>query len=216
MNAVLGNQVHLRPNTNDGAIWEAVYKTNEYRLPERLDGWRVIDIGAHIGSFARLCLDRGAMAVESWEPDAENMGQYSKNLSGYMGWGLNWGAVWSESGWQTLVQCPIVSEKSGHTLVLHHGGGAAVPAFTLAEVLGGKPAQWCKIDAEGAEYGIIGAADEATVRLVQNYVIESHMPLQHGELIEAMRRCGFFLVWRETHLGTQDMALLAFHRKDAA
>jgi FkbM family methyltransferase len=64
--------LHLRHNTTDELIWREVFVENEYRLPDRMDRWVVVDLGAHIGSFALACVVRGAHAVHCYEPDFEN------------------------------------------------------------------------------------------------------------------------------------------------
>jgi len=50
----------FRDGTLDQAIFNAVVRFNEYRLPERFVPTDiVIDVGAHIGSFAQAVLSRG-------------------------------------------------------------------------------------------------------------------------------------------------------------
>lgn len=62
-------------------VWANVYNRNEYELPDSLAGQTVVDLGGHIGSFARLCLDRGAQHVLSYEPLAENCQAYRHNMA---------------------------------------------------------------------------------------------------------------------------------------
>ena len=51
----------FRNGTLDQAIFNGVVVLNEYRLPERFaPGDIVIDVGAHIGSFAEAVVSRGA------------------------------------------------------------------------------------------------------------------------------------------------------------
>lgn len=64
----------------DWDIWQNVYNQNEYDLPESLNGLAIVDIGGHIGSFAKLCLDRGAAHVLSIEPSRGNAEIYRKNM----------------------------------------------------------------------------------------------------------------------------------------
>ena len=48
---------HTRPGTLDRLIARSVLLDNEYRLPDRFEaGDLVIDVGAHVGSFATACL----------------------------------------------------------------------------------------------------------------------------------------------------------------
>lgn len=71
----------FREHTWDENIWKSVAVNNEYDLPQRFDADDVIlDIGAHIGSFAYAALDRGAGKVFSVEPDPDNFLYLRHNL----------------------------------------------------------------------------------------------------------------------------------------
>ena len=60
----------FRNGTLDQAIFNGVVVHNEYRLPERFaPGDIVIDVGAHIGSFAEAVVSRGCRNVTCIEPD---------------------------------------------------------------------------------------------------------------------------------------------------
>jgi len=63
----------FRDGTLDQAIFNAVVLFNEYELPARFaPGDIVIDVGAHIGSFAQAVLSRGCQDVTCVEPDRAN------------------------------------------------------------------------------------------------------------------------------------------------
>lgn len=63
----------FRNGTLDRAIFNGVVISNEYRLPESFaPGDIVIDVGAHIGSFAQAVLSRGCRKVYCIEADAAN------------------------------------------------------------------------------------------------------------------------------------------------
>src|ERR1043165_8462415 len=63
----------FRDGTLDQAIFNAVARFNEYRLPDSFaPGDVVIDVGAHIGSFAQAVLSRGCRNVTCVEPDRAN------------------------------------------------------------------------------------------------------------------------------------------------
>ncbi len=71
----------FRPDTWDERIWRSVARDNEYRLPEKLPAESVVlDIGAHIGSFAAACLERGAGQVHCVEPEPGNHALLRSNL----------------------------------------------------------------------------------------------------------------------------------------
>lgn len=64
---------HPRPNTCDQNVYNDVVHGNEYRLPAQIPAdVAVLDIGGHVGSFTRACLERGARMVYVYEPDAGN------------------------------------------------------------------------------------------------------------------------------------------------
>jgi hypothetical protein len=78
----------LRPNipgfrdgTQDTQIWLESHVLNTYRLPKRVDGWRILDVGAHAGFFALESLKRGAELVVCVEPFRPNLDQLRMNLA---------------------------------------------------------------------------------------------------------------------------------------
>lgn len=71
----------FRENTSDENIWNNIVgDNNEYRLPDDMAGWTVIDVGAHIGAFTHACLERGVRMVYAFEPYPENYIQFEKNI----------------------------------------------------------------------------------------------------------------------------------------
>ena len=63
----------FRPGTLDQSIFDGVVALDEYRLPERFGPDDiVVDVGAHIGSFAYAVVLRGGKHVWSIEPDRAN------------------------------------------------------------------------------------------------------------------------------------------------
>lgn len=71
----------FRPGTCDANVWRAIVELNEYRLPDRFEpADLVIDIGGHIGSFSRACLDRGAGEVLAFEASRDNFERLCRNL----------------------------------------------------------------------------------------------------------------------------------------
>jgi FkbM family methyltransferase len=75
----------FRTYSNDHCVWSSVNDYNEYRMPERMDGWTVVDIGAHIGSFSWLAVNRGAAHVIAMEPHPYNYSALLKNIEGLQG-----------------------------------------------------------------------------------------------------------------------------------
>lgn len=67
-------QFRPRPGTCDENVFNSIVQLNEYHLPADFGGGEanIIDIGGHVGSFTRACLDRGATQVMAFEPDFRN------------------------------------------------------------------------------------------------------------------------------------------------
>jgi FkbM family methyltransferase len=71
----------FRDGTLDKTIFNIVVLFNEYRLPPRFaPGDIVIDVGAHIGSFAHAVLSRGCENVTCIEADPTNFEIAAENL----------------------------------------------------------------------------------------------------------------------------------------
>jgi FkbM family methyltransferase len=147
----------FRPDTWDREIWQQITLKNEYGLPRHFDRADVIvDIGAHIGSFAHACLRRGAGRVVCCEPDPGNLDLLRKNLA-------RWGdrvhvvpaAVWPEAS-ASLTQGSVPANTGGLT-VCSGPGGTKVPTIGLAEVLdlAGPKVRLLKVDCEGAEHSLL-------------------------------------------------------------
>jgi 16S rRNA A1518/A1519 N6-dimethyltransferase RsmA/KsgA/DIM1 with predicted DNA glycosylase/AP lyase activity len=88
----------FRPGTVDRMIYNGVVGHNEYQLPARFTPSDVvIDVGAHIGSFAHAVVQRGCRQVRCFEPDDDNCRSAAAHLRNYIdaGWvRLSRTAVW--------------------------------------------------------------------------------------------------------------------------
>src|SRR5262245_30357475 len=85
---------NFRSGTLDQAIFNGVDVFNEYRLPDRFQPDEiVIDIGAHIGTFAEAAVSRGCRKVYCIEPDRTNCEIAAAHLRPYI-----------ENGWVELVR----------------------------------------------------------------------------------------------------------------
>lgn len=62
------------------SVWCEVFLRNVYRLPDRMDGWRVVDVGANEGVFSHLAFERGAATVVSCEPVKANYARLVQNM----------------------------------------------------------------------------------------------------------------------------------------
>jgi FkbM family methyltransferase len=156
--------IHFRPGTQDkGALQETLLE-NCYRLPDRLDSFVVIDVGAHCGYFALACLARGAKHVICVEPDAGNCEMLKRNLADYAGRVTihERFAAWRSDEPERQV-LHLVKPSPGHTCMGTVLGGQGDPVSVMAmddliEAAGncaGAAFVLLKLDCEGSEYGCV-------------------------------------------------------------
>lgn len=174
----------MRDGTQDEIAYREVFVENQYRLPNKIGG-TVIDIGAHIGSFALACLQRGASRVVCFEPCPknfallqENTAQHSRNHRVVT---INCG-VWRSDKHEKLAflsagintACGMVTPKGGDTDSIGLDG--------IIETYG--PISLLKIDAEASEYPILYTSRR--LREIPSIVGETHaVGLAHGEVMAA-------------------------------
>jgi FkbM family methyltransferase len=166
----------FRPGTLDRAIFNGVVCFNEYQLPSSFAAEDiVIDIGAHIGSFAHAAVSRGCEHVYSVEPDQENTVIASKNLRYYISEGnvrLLRGAAWRSDVNDDQLRFdgyhPFPKSYREMTGILNTGNGSVVwgvgqpvekiafdDLIDLATDNGAKRIRLLKLDCEGAEWPIL-------------------------------------------------------------
>lgn len=166
----------FRPSTLDRLIFNGVVVHNEYCLPDSFQPADiVIDIGAHIGSFAYAAVSRGCRNVFAIEPDATNIEIAAQHLREYIEPGqvkLVRGAVWrSDENDDELFfdgYHPFPSSYSGMEGILNTGNGSVIwgqgePITKIAfdqivdEVTGkgARRVRFVKVDCEGGEWPIL-------------------------------------------------------------
>jgi FkbM family methyltransferase len=166
----------FRSGTLDEAIFNAVVGCNEYRLPERFAACDiVIDIGAHIGTFAQAVLARGCEHVTGIEPDGANLEIAADCLRTHIENGslqLERGAAWrSDKNTDELRfdgYHPFPKSFAGMAGILNTGNGSVVwgagePVAKVAfdEIVdratnnGQHRVRLLKLDCEGAEWPIL-------------------------------------------------------------
>ena len=141
----------VREGTIDAHIFHQVFKHNEYELGS-LNGYVVVDIGCHIGSFAAKAVERGAKKVVSFEPNKANFDLASSNLSG-----MSMCEVRNLAVGRSDIDMPMLLDMSddptnfgGSCTVTDHG--LPVATISLDAVIEELSPKMIKIDAEGAEY----------------------------------------------------------------
>lgn len=158
----------FRSQTLDFDIFNMVYFNNEYHLPDRFDPDDIIiDIGAHVGSFAYAALVRGAKKVLSIEAHPQNYGLACTHLHEAMAMGLldlRWGAVWRSDNHQDDVVCgdySMIEQDTWNTgnVEVHAGNsGQSIPQYALDELIQSyhpRRIRLLKLDCEGSEFPIL-------------------------------------------------------------
>jgi FkbM family methyltransferase len=183
----------FRPGTLDRMIFDGVVALDEYRLPERFEPDDVVvDVGAHIGSFAYAVVLRGGKHVWSIEPDGTNCVFAAEHLRPYVDRGsvrLMHAAVWRSDpnddelrfdGYQVFPQSFL--DLAG---VVNTGGGSVMWAVgepvqkvafddvvDLVTNRGERRVRLLKLDCEGAEWPIL--LTSRRLHLIDEIVGEFH------------------------------------------
>ncbi|NJL83267.1 MAG: FkbM family methyltransferase [Chloroflexaceae bacterium] len=179
----LATDFHWREGTIDPAIYRSVVTENEYRVPDRLAAEeRVIDIGAHIGSFAWLCWQRGSRQIEAYEVDSENLSYLRRNLAETTVQ-IQQKAVWRSdrpgeqlyfSGYKPMR--PDGPDPAGINTAVGNvfaTAGISVETLGLDEIIGDRRVHLLKLDCEGSEYPILLSSQRLSQ--VQTIVGEYHL-----------------------------------------
>jgi len=174
-------------------IFNGVVALNEYRLPPRLAaGDIVIDVGAHIGSFAYAVVLRGGEHVCSIEPDPVNCTFAADNLRPYIDKGyvqLMEHAVWRSDPNDDELRFdgyhPFPKSFAGMEGVINTGDGSVIwgvgePVAKVAfdDVVdrvtnrGERRVRLLKLDCEGAEWPIV--LTSRRLQLIDEIVGEFH------------------------------------------
>ena len=183
----------FRPGTLDQMIFDGVVALDEYRLPERFaPDDVVVDVGAHIGSFAYAVVQRGAEHVWSLEPDPANCAFAAENLKPYMDKGfvhLLQHAVWRSDPNDDELRFdgyhPFPQSWPGMEGIVNTGDGSVVWGFgepvvkiafddvvDLATNRGERRVRLLKLDCEGAEWPIV--LTSRRLHLIDEIVGEFH------------------------------------------
>jgi FkbM family methyltransferase len=152
--------------------WElAVQETYSSSSVRVRPGDTVIDVGAHVGVFARYALRQGADRVIAIEPEPKNIACLQANFEREISEGrvrLIEGGLWHEHGTLTL---RIANDNSGgHSFVMEerqYTSSVEVPVFPLDEVveeLGLERVDFIKMDIEGSERHALRGASQTLKR----------------------------------------------------
>ncbi len=134
----------------DEQVNQHVYDVGEVRVRE---GDVVLDVGAHIGTFTRFALSKGARQVVAYEPDPVNLRYLRRNCEAELKGGrvlVVAAAAWRSRG---NLRFSAGGPNSGSGVV-SDSGGMNIPAVTIDESLrelGNPEVNFIKMDIEGAE-----------------------------------------------------------------
>jgi len=146
------------------------------------DGWTVLDLGAHRGSFAvRAALAGPKTRVHAVEPEPENLRYLKANIA------LNClenvvvhaAAVSADPGEALLY---VAGRGSGTNSLLRErikgdkGVSVAVRTIGLDDLVAGAGGEidMMKMDVEGAEYAVLHAVSSKALRRIHRIVLEYH------------------------------------------
>ena len=193
----------------DGDVFADVARSNEYRLPESFaPDDRVIDCGAHVGSFAHAAWLRGSRRIECYEPSPANLKHLRLNAANMPGVEVNAAAIgtgplyWRPStnandtgggacAGNDVLGCDVqqMSSKSSKCPASSLQTGASVNTRSLDETIGTDPVAFLKLDIEGGELNALPSATR--LHLVDRIAIEWHPPGGPEMLADVLRRAGF-------------------------
>jgi FkbM family methyltransferase len=191
--------VRFREHSWDETIYDSVVKENEYRLPDDLTSQMVVDIGAHIGSFALACHQRGAGKIACYEPDPENFELLTENAGGFATCvnAAVMGAPTTNIGIRRLREDDADRGRNTGHVDVYGAPDGTVGVGIQAVLREHGPIDVLKIDCEGAEWDIFEMGDFSRVARI---VGELHMPPTSSHpLLAHLQRCSFnYLVGRVT------------------
>ena len=177
-----GVRLKLRPGTHDKLAMKEVWVHNLY-FPagfELRDDETVIDIGAHVGTFALKIagmVPRGR--VIAFEPEPANFELLEENilLNGCTNVELHQEAVGPSAGRVAFYQTPRITV--GHSMIEPAAGKVRkieVDSVTLEQVMeraGERAIGYLKIDCEGAEHGLLRAAPQSCLERIRRICVET-------------------------------------------
>lgn len=179
-----GRQVWLRGGTSDSTVFEDVFITQHYKIPDYvpLSPSRIVDAGANIGLASLYFAGRWPEAeIVAIEPEADNFKMLRRNVADLNRITLVEAGIWSNSEVRLAIANPSTSNKWGLQTKAEPDGGIA--ATTIPAIMAG--AAWeridlLKLDVEGAERFLFDDSCHLWLRLVDVLIIELHDRFNDG------------------------------------
>lgn len=143
--------VYVREDTHD--LWSAREVPVLVKKLEVGPLDTVLDIGAHIGAFSRLCLKRGAKVI-AVEPEKFNLEVLSHNVFGFNNTTVIEGCATNGSEPTVELHCGTNGSHTGlHSMFPSRGRDViTVPAYSFRTLLDTLRPSVLKVDIEGGEW----------------------------------------------------------------
>lgn len=165
-------------DSSDAAMWASLHSHDEYQVRGLdLRGAVVLDVGAHVGTFAHVAVGLGAAKVHCYEPTPSTFAKLERNAARLPGVEVHHAALGGEPG-----RCRVIAGE-GSTGNRIDSAAGDVPIITLDEAIeriGGR-VDLLKIDVEGAEHQILPASK------LLDRVARIHGEYHDGDPAELMR-----------------------------
>lgn len=163
----------------DEGAWRECCQDNCYRLGQLKTKEHVVDVGAHIGSFAMSAIARGAVNVHCYEADPRNFDKLAENVAPFPNWVKGYNrAVWRSDVPDTTLALDGFIDRDPNTNtgggnVVSGKGKVRVQTIKLDDILRQLVSvQFLKLDCEGSEYPILYSSKE--LRRVDRIAAEVH------------------------------------------
>ena len=200
-----GPHLWLRHGSVDAAVYGEIYVRGAYSPPWPLPGGlRVLDLGAHVGYFARWALEQwDVCSLTSVEPDADNYGLLARNRAalGDVRWTLALGAAGCSEG-----SAPFAGGR-GCGSGLAEDGEDVVRTVDALELMGG--CDLAKLDVEGGEWALLRDARFPS-RAPEFVVVEYHpaegLVKPYAEAWRLLEAAGYDVV--DGHRETESVGVL--------
>ena len=171
-------------NIPTSAFWlrkDLTQSGNPFKNVDIVEGDRVMDCGAYIGTFAAACVEQGATRVTCYEAAPKNAALLRENVMRY-------------DGRVEVIEAAIVPYKDSHAvLTMSNFSGAnsivespnrkkkiTVKALNFRDELQRIHPTILKLDVEGAEYALLESINAEDLSSVRCLFVEFH-PIEHRE-----------------------------------
>ena len=212
-----GRQMKLSRHPLDVVVLFQIFCERVYR--RNRNSRVVIDVGAHIGSFASYMAFHGAKKVFAFEPNGEAHACLLDNIeTNNLGNTIIPFRLAVTGRANETVRIPVAASPQNRILsaTVENGGEQkyeSVKTISLNDIVV-RESLACidllKLDCEGSEYDIIAATDKATFANIRNVVVEYHDD-RVEEIVDRLRSHGFYVVNQKPETEKMGMLWLESH-----